>query len=149
MKKVFLVLSIGLAIFASSCKKKADSNATPQGVADNKKAMETQGVALTNKITAMKTTKAGTAIQNLSSLFSSSALKADVVNSLPIGKLLAQISSNSTDGTVSALKSSTSSSIDFKSQIGKAAATYTYNKAKNSFDTSAAEAPNVIKVLFP
>ena len=50
MKKAFLVLTIGLAIFGSGCKKKKDSNATPEGVAENKKTMEKQGVDFVNEM---------------------------------------------------------------------------------------------------
>jgi len=176
MKKLLLVISIGLVVFASSCKKdstqpaakatdttKTNTNTnttttttttttkTPAEItADNKAAMETQGTAFGNEITTIKSTKASLAIQNLTSLFSSSSTKAGLVeSSLPVGKLLSSFSSNTSGGIVTALKSGTTSTVDFKSEISKYALTYTYNPSTKKFDTSAAESANVLKVLFP
>ena len=150
MKKAFLVLTIGLAIFGSGCKKKKDSNATPEGVAENKKTMEKQGVDFVNEMNAMKSTKAGLAIVNLTSLFNSTTKAGSVLqNDLPLGKLLSVVNSTSSNGAVTALKAETTSTLNFKEEIGKVAATYTYNSKTKTFDSSAAESANVIKVIFP
>jgi hypothetical protein len=169
MKKTFLLLSIGFAVYATSCKKSTVEPTTPttttptttdtsktvvtetpaQITADNKKAMELQGVTFANQLTALKSTKAESAFQNLVNLFTSSTKAGVVENTLPIGKIIASLSKNANGGVVTTLKSGTVSSIDFQAQIAKVAATYTYNPSTKAFDSSAAESANVLKVLFP
>lgn len=149
MKKSALLLFAGLALFSVSCKKdKKDDSQTPEQVAENKTKMEQMGVDFVSQLRSISDTKAGTALQSLTSLGNTkSALVLD--SKLPVAQLLAALISQN-PSTASALKAlKAEDAADFKAEIEKIAATYTWNSTENKWDSTAAPAANTFLAKFP
>lgn len=149
MKKTALLLFAGLALFSVSCKKdKKDDSQTPEQVAENKTKMEQMGVDFVSQLRSISDTKAGTALQSLTSLGNTkSALVLD--SKLPVAQLLAALISQN-PSTASALKAlKAEDAADFKAEIEKIAATYTWNSTENKWDSTAAPAANTFLAKFP
>jgi len=138
MKKTLLVLTAGLALYATSCSKSTtETKATPETVAQNKQTMETAGVDFVNELNAMKDSKSMTAIKNLSSL------NIKLKSSLPFSGIIDAILSGSQSGTLKALKSG----LNVDSALQTVYGTYTYVAAVDSF--SSAKGGNYLSIKFP
>ena len=148
MKKTLLVLSVGIALLATSCSK--DSSTTPsitarttkEAVAENKKSMETASVDLANEMKAMQDIKAMSSIKNLSNLNLNLKSSSVLNSSLPLGRLLNALQAGSATDATKALKSA-----DVESELTSVNGTYTYNFTTKDFDV--VDGGNIILIKFP